>query len=90
MITSFKHPGLQTLFNSGPGTTTVPASPLHAPCLRRLSAIDGARAPASLNIPGFGYRALSIATYEVNADRGSPSRIEFGWTGTDAADVDFH
>jgi plasmid maintenance system killer protein len=92
MITKFKHIGLESLFNRGPGTAQTPAQNLHNSCIRRLDAIDQARNPAALNVPGFNYQphpSTAPARHSVNADRTVGNRIEFAWIVRDAEDVDY-
>ena len=52
MIESFKHKGLQELFEKGNSAKLQKA--LAERALRRLDAIDIAKTPAALNVPGFG------------------------------------
>lgn len=51
MIESFKHKGLQELFENGFSAKVQKALAQRA--LRRLDAIDTAKTPEALNVPGF-------------------------------------
>ena len=56
MIESFKHKGLQELFEKG--TSAKLQKALAERALRRLDAIDIAKTPEALNIPGFDFHGL--------------------------------
>lgn len=56
MVESFRHKGLQALFENGSSAKVQKA--LAERALRRLDAIDAAKTPGALNIPGFDFHAL--------------------------------
>jgi proteic killer suppression protein len=56
MIESFKHKGLQELFEKGASAKM--AKTLAQRALRRLDAIDTAKTPEALNVPGFDFHGL--------------------------------
>ena len=56
MIESFKHKGLQALFEKG--TSAKLQNALIERALRRLDAIDIAKTPEALNVPGFDFHGL--------------------------------
>ena len=72
MIESFKHKGLQALFEKG--TSAKLQKALAERVLRRLDAIDIAKTPESLNVPGFDFhdcRASQSATACMSTVRGA-------------------
>lgn len=87
MIRSFRHKGLRELFETGRSARIQRA--FHERCLRRLDALDRARRPEDVNVPGFDFHAL----------HGKPTRytihvnglwcITFEIEGGDALRVDF-
>ncbi|WP_298744641.1 type II toxin-antitoxin system RelE/ParE family toxin [uncultured Microbacterium sp.] len=88
MIVSFRHKGLQALYESG---TKKGVQPAHAPKLTRiLGVLDVAQAPADLSIPGF-------RTHELRGDlAGHWSawvngnwRVTFRFVGQDVELVDY-
>lgn len=56
MIKSFRHKGLSKLFVTGRSTKVRPD--LQKRCLRRLDALDQAKAHEDLQIPGFNFHGL--------------------------------
>ena len=64
MIESFMHKGLEELF--GKGKSAKVQTSLSGRILRRLDAIDGAKTPEALNIPGFDFH-YCMASQNVTA-----------------------
>jgi proteic killer suppression protein len=56
--------------------------------VRRLDAIDAAASPADLRIPGFDFHPLRGKPQRYGVHVNGPWCITFGWSGTDAVDVD--
>ena len=87
MIRSFRSKALQRYFETGE------ARKLSVPNVGRLSrvlrALDTARVPAHLNLPGFRFHALKgnfLGRYSVDAS--GNWRVTFAWDGEDAVNVD--
>jgi proteic killer suppression protein len=86
VIKSFRNKGLRELFEAGRSSKVRPD--LQARCLRRLDALNRAKSPSELNIPGFDFHPL----------RGKPQRysihvsgawcITFEWDEGEARRVD--
>ena len=86
MIASIRHRRLKRFFRTGDGRGI--STDLHDRCRRRLDALDAAKRPEDMDLPGFNFHAL----------RGRPKRysvhvsgnwcITFEWNGTDAERVD--
>jgi proteic killer suppression protein len=88
MIKSWKHKGLRELFEKG--TTARIQSKFHDRILRRLDALDTAKQPDAMNLPGNDFHALkgfNPTRYTVHVN--GPWCITFEFDGTDAAKVDF-
>ena len=86
MIASFKHKGLKELYEKG-------ASPkLHKAlverALRRLDAIDMAKTPGALNVPGFDFHGLRGKPKRYSVHVNGPWCITFEWQGENAVNVD--
>jgi proteic killer suppression protein len=86
VIRTFKSKGLAELWHTG-GSKRV-ARELHARCLRRLDALDQAKRPEDMNIPGFDFHALKGKPPRYTVHVNGPWCITFGWDKTDAVDVD--
>jgi len=69
MIKSFKHKGLAELFSKG-RTAKIDAR-MHERIIRRLEALDNAKGPENLNLPGFDFHSL----------RGDPRRYSIHVNG---------
>ena len=87
MIRSFRHKGLQRFW------TRSDASGLRPDWVgkinRLLGALEAARHPADLNVPGTGFLGLRgnlMNRYAVMVSRNW--RMTFGWDGEDAVDID--
>ena len=87
MIRSFKRKGLRRFAEKGDASKLSVQNPDR---LRRiLVALDAARAPAHMDLPGLQFHLLK------GADKGRCSvwasgnwRVTFGWSGEDAIDID--
>jgi len=87
MIRSFRHRGLQRFWTRSDSSRLRPD--WVAKIERLLEALDVARAPVDLSIPGSGFHALRgdlKGRYAVTVSRNW--RLTFGWDNEDAIDVD--
>lgn len=87
MIEPFKHKGLQALFEKG--TSAKLQKSLAERALRRLDAIDIAKPPEALNVPGFDFHGLQGKPKRYGAHVNGPWCITFEWQGENDAKVDF-
>jgi proteic killer suppression protein len=87
MIESFKHKGLQELFEKG--TTSKLQKALAERALRRLDAIDAAKTPDALIIPGFDFHGLQCKPKRYSVHVNGPWCITFEWQGENAVKLDF-
>jgi proteic killer suppression protein len=87
MVRSFRHKGLQELFEKG--MTARIQKALHASCLRRLDALDRARRLDDMNIPGFDFHALRGKPLRYTIHVNGPWCITFEFEEGDALRVDF-
>ncbi len=87
MIESFEHKGLQELFEKGSSARVQKA--LIDRALRRLDAIDIAKTPEALNIPGFNFHGLQGKPKRFSVHVHGPWCITFEWQGENAVRVDF-
>ena len=87
MIESFKHKGLQELFEKG--TSAKLQKALADRALRRLDAIDIAKTPEALNIPGFDFHGLQGKPKRYSVHVNGPWCITFEWQGENAVKLDF-
>ena len=86
MIESFKHKGLQELFENGSSRKVQKA--LTERALRRLDAIDLAKAPDALNVPGFDFHGLQGKPKRYSVHVNGPWCITFEWQGENAMKLD--
>jgi proteic killer suppression protein len=86
MIKSFVHKGLRELLETGQSSKV--AAHLGGRALRRLDAIDAAKVPEALNIPGFDFHALQGSPKRYSVHVNGPWCITFEWQGEDALRVD--
>jgi len=86
MIVSFRHKGLQALFESGSSAKVQKA--LAGRALRRLDAIDAAKTPDALNLPGFDFHALQGKPKRYSVHVNGPWCITFEWQGENALKLD--
>ena len=87
MIVLFKHKGLKELFEGGE-TATIDRR-MHTRILHRLDALDQARRPQDMNVPGFDFHPLAgfnPTRYTVHVN--GPWCITFEFDGENARRVD--
>ncbi len=87
MLRTFRSKRLADFWNTGKSAKIPPAlrTRIHA----RLRALDDARTPEDMNLPGFDFHALrgpKPPRYTVHVN--GPWCITFEWDGTDAVRVD--
>ena len=87
MIESFKHRGLKELFENG--KTSRINKQFHKRILRRLDALDSARDPEELNIPGFDFHKLQGKPARYSLHVNGPWCVTFEWDGEDAVKLDW-
>lgn len=85
MIESFTHKGLQELFEKGKSAKVQAA--LSGRTLRRLDAINAAKTPESLNLPGFDFHSLQGKPKRYSVHVNGPWCITFEWEGENALRV---
>ena len=86
VIESFRHKGLQELFEKGSSPRVQKA--LVERVLRRLDAIDAAKSPEALNVPGFDFHGLQGKPKRYSVHVNGPWCITFEWQGENAVKVD--
>lgn len=86
MIESFKHKGLQEIFEKGASAKVQKV--LSERALRRLDAIDTAKTPEGLNVPGFDFHGLQGKPKRYSVHVNGPWCITFEWQGESAVKVD--
>ena len=88
MIQSFRHKGLERFFTTG---SKAGIQPKHAKRLRlQLAALDAAKSPADMNLPGWRWHSLSgdlQRHWAVWVDENF--RLTFTFEGADAILVDY-
>ena len=87
MIGSFVHKGLSELFETGKSAKI--QKTLANRALRRLDAIDTAKTPEALNVPGFDFHGLQGKPKRYSVHVNGPWCITFEWQGEDAVKLDF-
>lgn len=87
MIKSFLHKGLGELFEKGKSAKI--QTVLAERTLRRLDAMNAAKAPEALNIPGFDFHGLQGKPMRYSVHVNGPWCITFEWQGEDALKLDF-
>jgi proteic killer suppression protein len=85
MIESFMHKGLEELFNKGKSAKV--QSSLADRVSRRLDAINTAKTPVALNIPGFDFHPLHGKPKRYSVHVNGPWCITFEWEGENAIKV---
>lgn len=87
MIRSFRNRGLRRFAERGDPSRLSVQNPDR---IRRiLLALDAAKTPDGMNVPGFRFHALKGRQRERYAvDASGNWRVTFGWDGEDAVDVD--
>jgi toxin HigB-1 len=86
VIESFKHKGLQELFEKGSSAKV--QRTLGERVLRRLDAIDAAKPSEALNLPGFDFHGLQGKPKRYSIHVNGPWCITFEWQGENALKVD--
>ena len=86
MIQSFRHKGLQELFDTG--SSRKMRQDLQARALRRLDALDEAADLVELNVPGFDFHALRGKPQRYSLHVNGPWCITFEWEQGNALRVD--
>lgn len=86
MIRSFRHKGLRDLFMAGKSAKVPPA--LRERCLVRLDALDRARAPEDMSVPGFDFHPLRGKPKRYSVHVNGPWCITFEFEDGDALRVD--
>jgi proteic killer suppression protein len=87
MIVRFSHKGLSELFEDG--KTAKIEKPLHARIVRLLDALDRAKVPTNMRVPGFDFHPLkgfNPTRYSVHVN--GPWCITFEFDGENATRVD--
>lgn len=87
MIKSFKSKGLKLFWETGNARKL--AVPNTDRITRILAALDAAKLPADMNVPGWRWHPLGkmgLGRYAVEAS--ANYRITFAWNGADAVDID--
>jgi len=86
MIESFRHKGLAELFETGASSKV--QKTLVERILRRLDALDAAKSPEALSIPGFDFHGLRGKPKRFSVHVNGPWCITFEWRGESAVNVD--
>ena len=87
MIRSFRNKGLRRFLEKGDRSRL--SVPNRARVERILTALENARRPEDMNLPGYRFHGLKgEARGRYAVDASGNWRITFGWDGEDAVDVD--
>lgn len=86
MIRSFRSRALKALWERGVAARIRPD--LVDRVVRRLDALDAAKAPGDLAVPGFNFHPLRGKPQRYSLHVNGPWCVTFGWDGEDAVDVD--
>lgn len=86
MIRSFRHKGLEELFERGRSSKV--GSTLQARALRRLDRLHAAVRPEDMNLPGFHFHRLQGKPVRFSIRVTGNWRLTFAWEGLDAVNVD--
>ncbi len=86
MIRSFRHKGLQELFEEGSSRRVRPD--LQTRALRRLDALHAAASLEQLNVPGFNFHPLRGRPRRYSLQVNGPWCITFEWEEGDALRVE--
>jgi proteic killer suppression protein len=86
VIRSFRHKGLQELFEEGSSRRV--RNDLQIRALRRLDALDHARDLTELSLPGFNFHPLRGRPQRYSLHVNGPWCITFEWEEGDALRVD--
>lgn len=87
MIRSFRHKALKELFEQRESSQIQQAMQEH--CLRRLDALDRAKRPEDMKVPGFDFHALRGKPLRYTVHVNGPWCITFEFVEGDAWRVDF-
>ena len=85
MIRSWRHRGLQELFESGTSAKVRPDQ--RKRCLRILDALNEAETPSQMNVPGWNLHALQGKPTRWAAAVNGPWRVTFEFESGDAINV---
>jgi proteic killer suppression protein len=86
MLRSFPSRGLKALWSRGDKSKI--AAELVERVRRRLDALDAARVPEDMNVPGFDFHRLRGKPVRYSVHVNGPYCITFEWDGEDAVSVD--
>jgi proteic killer suppression protein len=86
VIKSYRHRGLRELVQRGKSRKVAPDLQLRI--LRRLDALNAARLPKAMNIPGFDFHPLRGKPLRYSVHINGPWCLTFGWDDDGATDVD--
>ncbi len=86
MIRTFKSRALAAMWNKG-DASKVQADQVER-VRRRLDALNAARKPEDMNIPGFQFHKLRGKPVRYTVHVNGPWCVTFGWDGEDAVQVD--
>lgn len=86
MIRTFRSKALSRLWNDGDASKVRPDQVERVKL--RLSALQAARRPEDMNIPGFRFHQLQGKPRRYAVAVNGPWRVTFGWDGEDATEVD--
>ncbi|APT48406.1 plasmid maintenance system killer (plasmid) [Bacillus safensis] len=86
MIRTFRSKALSRLWNDGDASKVRPDQVERVKL--RLSALQAARRPDDMNIPGFRFHQLQGKPQRYAVAVNGPWRVTFGWDGEDATEVD--
>ena len=87
MIISFRHKGLKELFENG--KTAEIDRRMHERISERLFALDAARTPKDMHLPGFKYHELHGKPIRHSVHVNGPWCVTFEFEGENAIRVDF-
>jgi proteic killer suppression protein len=87
MIGSFRHKGLEEIYRTGK-TRCISADHIRK-IVRILQLLEAAGKPADMNIVGFRFHALQGGPKRWSVRVTGNHRVTFGWSGENAAYVDF-
>jgi proteic killer suppression protein len=87
MIVSFTHKGLKELFEDG--TTAKIDKRLHERVRARLDALDAARRPEDMHLPGFDFHELHGKPVRYTVHVNGPVCVTFEFEGENAKRVNF-
>ncbi len=86
MIISFRHKGLAELFADG--KTAKIDRKMHPRIIERLDALEAAKRPSDMNIPGHKFHSLHTVPVRYTVHVNGPWCITFEFDGENAARVD--